>query len=196
MEYERRITWNKSYCRTQAKLTLDAAYGICYITTTKSKQQKEINMKIATWDPNKGDCYQGDICLFRIPDSIKIDKSVEINKKDNRLILAEGEVTGHHHSIWLRYEPAMFRDDAIAREMMTMESNAVASLFSDPKAIANLVKAGELTSAELAIGILSVEGGTMLLTHNEHDAIRIPPGNYYVGNQREWDAAQARKVAD
>jgi hypothetical protein len=153
-------------------------------------------MKIIDWNPDKGDCYQGDICLFRIPKNIKVNKSAEINKRDNRLILAEGEVTGHHHSIWLRYEPTMFRDDGLAKAMMTMDSNAVASLFSDPDAISKLVQAGELTGPDLAIGILSIEGGSMLLEHNEHDAIRIPPGNYYVGNQREWDSAQARKVLD
>mgnify|MGYP000376121906 CR=1 FL=1 len=154
--------------------------------------------RVRTWNPAKGDALQGDVCLFKLPDSIKIDTSDEIASKDHRLILAEGEITGHHHAIWLRNPPVMFRDDAIAREIEATASvpTATARLYRDPKAIDALVRAGELTTAALAIGLLVVEGDYMTLTHDEHDAIRIPPGRYYVGGQQEWDSAQARRVAD
>lgn len=157
---------------------------------------------VKTWNPAKGDALQGDVCLFRIPDKIKIDTSDEIVAKNHRLILAEGEITGHHHAIWLRNPPVMFRDDGLAREAETAAAvpaavpAATARLYRDPKAINALVRAGELTTAALAIGILVVEGDFMPLTHDEHDAIRIPPGRYYVGGQQEWDAATARRVAD
>lgn len=153
---------------------------------------------IRTWSPAKGDALQGDVCLFRLPDTIKVDTSDEIAPKDHRLILAEGEITGHHHAIWLRHPPVMFRDDGLAREAEVASSvpTATARLYRDPKAINALVGAGELTTAALAIGILVVEGDFMTLTHDEHDAIRIPPGRYYVGGQQEWDAAQVRRVAD
>lgn len=68
-------------------------------------------MKIHDWSPDKGDALQGDVCLFRIPDHIKIDTSDEISAKNGRLILAEGEITGHHHAIWMRNPPVSFHDD-------------------------------------------------------------------------------------
>lgn len=154
--------------------------------------------RVRTWNPAKGDALQGDVCLFKLPDDVKIDTSDEIAAHDHRLILAEGEITGHHHAIWLRNPPVMFRDDGVAREIEAAASvpTATARLYRDPKAINALVRAGELTTAALAIGLLVVEGDYMTLTHDEHDAIRIPPGRYYVGGQQEWDSAQARRVAD
>jgi len=166
-------------------------------------------MRIHDWNPEEGDALQGDVILFRIPDSITIDTSDEIAPRDHRLILAEGEVTGHHHAIWLRNPPAMFRDDgsgsgisidetnaAIARAIAARNTTGTARLYRDPSAIRALVRAGELTTDRLAIGILIVEGGPVCLSHDEHDAIRIPPGRYYVGGQQEWNAAEARRIAD
>jgi len=65
-------------------------------------------MKTRIWHPSDGDCLQGDVILFRVPDRITIDLTDEISPRGNRLILAEGEITGHHHAIWL---PTMLRDD-------------------------------------------------------------------------------------
>lgn len=153
-------------------------------------------MKIVNWNPAKGDALQGDVCLFRLPDAIAVDTSDEVAPRDHKLILAEGEVTGHHHAIW--FQPAMFRDDGLARDMALAQSvpAATARLYRDPKAVQQLVACGELTTDRLAIGILVIEGDSMVLRHDEHDAIRIPPGRYYVGGQAEFDAAQMRRVAD
>jgi hypothetical protein len=159
-----------------------------------------------TWSPDHGDALQGDIILFRLPEQIRISTEDEISPRDNRLVIAEGEVTGHHHAIWLRNPPTMFRDDGVG-SISIADTNAMlakatsrtagtARLYRDPAAVQALVQAGELTTDRLAIGFLVVEAGPVRLTHEEHDAILIPPGRYYVGGQEEWSAAQARRVQD
>ncbi|HEY1244340.1 MAG TPA: hypothetical protein VGF29_05860 [Hyphomicrobiaceae bacterium] len=166
-------------------------------------------MNIIDWDPAKGDLCQGDVVLFRIPDRLKLDTGDEAKPRDHRLILAKGELTGHHHAIW-NPQPAMFRDDGLARELLRSqgvpddgataaklsEAKAGARLYRDPEAVRVLIGQGELAHNRLAIGFLVVEGGPVVLRHDEHDAVRIPPGRYYVGGQSEWDAAEERRVAD
>lgn len=131
----------------------------------------------------------------------------EFAAANSRLILASGELTGHHHAIWDRNPPTMFREDgggagpseaatATMIKAATAAKTGTAKLYRDPKAIAALMKSGELTTDALAIGILVVEKKPVVLRHDEHDAIRIPPGRYYVGGQMEWSAADARRVAD
>lgn len=154
--------------------------------------------KIIDWD-GKGDALQGDVVLFRVPDGLKISTAKEISPRDGRLVLAEGEVTGHHHAIWMKHlSVAYFHDEALAREMVTPTAAPVATakLYRDASAVQALVSDKELTTDTLAIGFLIVEGGPVSLTHDEHDGIRIPVGRYYVGGQREWDAAAERRVQD
>jgi hypothetical protein len=174
-------------------------------------------MRIIDWNPAEGDLCQGDVILAGIiPDRLKLDTSDEAKPRDHRLILAEGEVTGHHHAIWLK--AAMFRDDGLARELPQYDALrrevdryyaeiqddaarrgppvGTARLYRDPAAVRALIRQGELAHDRLAIGFLVVEGGPVVLRHDEHDAVRIPPGRYYVGGQSEWDAAEERRVAD
>lgn len=172
-------------------------------------------MRIIDWDPAKGDLCQGDVVLFPIPDGPVLRTGEEVKPRDSRLILAEGEVTGHHHAIW---QPAMFRDDGLARELpgspalqravdgyyAEVRADAdrrgppvgTAKLYRDGDLVNILVSRGELAHGRLAIGFLVVEGGPVVLRHDEHDAVRIPPGRYYVGGQSEWDAAEERRVSD
>jgi hypothetical protein len=154
--------------------------------------------RIIDWNPDEGDALQGDVCLFRLPAKIKLGKdATEIAARDNKLILAEGEITGHHHAIW-NPEIPRFRDDGLARDL-AVELNVpvgTARLYRSPLTIDALVSAGELTTNTLAIGILEIKGEPMVLRHDEHNGIRIPVGSYYVGGQREWDAAQERRVQD
>lgn len=164
-------------------------------------------MKAKIWNPDEGDALQGDVILMRVPDGVTIDTSDEISPSGNRLILAEGEITGHHHAIWLRNPPVMLRDDGAGSGVSLDESNAmvakatakktgIAKLYRDPEAVLALVRQGELEHDRSAIGFLLVDGGAVTLQHDEHDAISIPPGRYYVGSQQEWDAAEARRVQD
>jgi hypothetical protein len=231
-------------------------------------------MRIIDWDPAKGDLCQGDVILFRIPGRLALVVEDEVKPRDSRLILAEGEVTGHHHAIW-EPQPAMFRDDGLARELEavpvtrpvldwraddddivryakwnehyfeiasagdgdgwiaehrvdghtiwtdryrtrdvakhmcklrlqaatgTNEDDQLAvgtaKLWRAPETVRQLIQLGELAHGRLAIGFLIVDHAPVVLRHDEHDAVRIPPGRYYVGGQSEWDAAEERRVAD
>jgi hypothetical protein len=155
-------------------------------------------MKAIDWNSADGCALQGDICLFRIPDDIAIDTADEIAPRDNALVLAEGEVTGHHHAIRFMLQPVMFRDDGLARDLGCHEAKArtTARLFADRAAASALLSAGLLTTDRLFIGILVIDGAPMTLSHDEHDPIRIPVGRYYVGGQQEFDAGEARRVMD
>lgn len=156
-------------------------------------------MKVIDWNPDEGDARQGDVYLFRVPDSLAIATSDEIKPRANKLVLLEGEMTGHHHAIGLRLpEPTMFRDEAVARDV-TAQSGVdagTAKLYRDAAAAQALVRANELTRADLCIGFLVVEGEPAVLRHEEHDAIRIPVGRYYCGRQVESAGAEERIVRD
>jgi hypothetical protein len=164
-------------------------------------------MKARNWNPDDGDALQGDVILFRVPGDVKLDRTDEISPRGNRLILAEGEVTGHHHAIWQRNPPTMLREDgagsgASLEDTKAMVASAAkprtgtAKLYRDTAAVAALVSRGLLQHDRCAIGFLVVDGGPVTLKHDEHNAIRIPQGRYYVGGQQEWDAAEARRVQD
>lgn len=71
-----------------------------------------------------------------------------------------------------------------------------ARLFHDPAAVQALQRAGILTRADLAVGCLVVEDGPVVIGHDEHDGIRVPPGRYLVGRQIESAGAEQRIVLD
>lgn len=157
---------------------------------------------IRDWNPNDGDAYQGDVCLFRLPDNITINMADEILPEETRLILASGEVTGHHHAITLERSPISRNETDKMLDSVVKASRkrkivvGTARMFRDPAAANALMRAGELTTTALTIGFLVVEGSSVVLRHDEHDAIRIPVGRYYVGAQQEHSAAEARRIAD
>lgn len=153
------------------------------------------------WDGN-GCAFQGDVVLMRLPQNFKFNKSPKA-LADGALILAEGEVTGHHHAIW-NPQPHHFHDGALARSLETAtpaKSSKKANvgtcvLHVDKDNHTKLVNEGKILDAEIAIGILEVSGEPVVLQHDEHDPIRIPPGLYYVGGQKEWDHREVRRVQD
>ena len=149
--------------------------------------------EIHDWNPDEGDLCQGDVLLFRLPDGYIPARDAEIEPRDSRLILAEGEATGHHHAIWM--QPQMFRDDALAHAAPDVIVG-VAQMFRDDALVGRLERGGHITTRSLAIGLLTVERGPVVLRHQEHDAIRIPPGDYYVGRQQEFNAGEVRRVQD
>ena len=156
-------------------------------------------MTVKTWNPNNGDLLQGDVILFKVPSEVIISKNTEIKAKDNRLILAEGEITGHHHAIYF-YRANEGDGDFVGTQVLLNnvlnKKVGVAKLYQDDAAIQKLIKMNELISGSSAVGFLVVEDNSVELRHDEHDAIKIPPGSYYVGNQLEWSAEQARKAKD
>lgn len=146
--------------------------------------------------------FQGDVLIAPLTatQAKALDRSHEVSPVAGRLILQEGEVSGHHHAIRLPGQPyvAMFRDDALARDLATAAAVPVghARLFRDPALGQRLVRDGLLTRTDLVVGYLIVEGAPMLLTHEEHDAIRLPVGTYLIGRQIESAGAEERHVQD
>ena len=173
-------------------------------------------MNIRDYDPTKGQAFQGDVAIVPIPDGIAINTADEIAPIDGRLILQEGEITGHHHAITL--DPGQVRDrnfrpadvaitDAMAsatpalRQRMsgkraTVAKTGTARMYRDREAARAMVGADILDRDDLCVGFLIVEGTPAVVRHEEHDAIRLPEGRYYVGRQVESAGEEERRVAD
>lgn len=97
---------------------------------------------------------QGDVLVVEVSEVPEDKKSVK--RQEGRLVLAEGEATGHAHAI---------------RSQNAKMYAAVAGMFLVLKKAAELV-------------------------HEEHGKIDLPPGNYQVIRQREYDPIQERLVRD
>ncbi len=108
---------------------------------------------------------QGDILIERVDD---VCPSGTILPPDatGATVLAEGEVTGHRHTIHDRV--TMFRDDALARDV----------------------------PGGLYIGHVKVEDGPATLRHQEHAPIGLGEGTYRIRRQRELEPKDAVIVAD
>lgn len=160
-------------------------------------------MQIIDWNPAKGMCFQGDVAIIPVPEGITISRLDEVQPINGRLILQEGEVTGHHHAITLPKPQATAPvKTSLAVETLMADALAgkidlpTAKLYRDAAAAQAMVNAGVLTRSDLCVAFLIVEGGPMTVSHEEHDGIRIPPGSYYVGRQVESAGAEERRVAD
>lgn len=166
-------------------------------------------MQIRDFDPHAGQAFQGDIAIVPMPPEIAIARSDEIKPRDGRLIIQEGEISGHHHAIALPRQRAFransrqigdpsvaTRDRKLRRAFGGKRAAASAHLFRDQDAIAQMQHAGLLTRTDLVIGCLVVEDGAVVVSHEEHDGIRLPPGNYYIGRQVESAGAEERVVEE
>lgn len=158
---------------------------------------------IRDFDPKHGMAFQGDVAIVPIPDSIakRLSRSEEIKPIHGRLILQEGEVSGHHHAIALMERPADMQwspavDALMADALAGRIELPNAKMFRDASLINELVHAKLLTRSDLAVGVLVVSGGPMTVSHEEHDSIRLPVGSYYIGRQVESAGAEERRVAD
>ena len=169
-------------------------------------------MHIHDFDPTKGQAFQGDVSIIPIPIGITISLADEIKPVDGKLILQEGEMTGHHHHVALldRPRPAPASPakpistkrtkkavegligDALAGKIAV----PTARLYRDPSVARAMQRAGLLTRADLAVAVLIVENGPMVVSHQEHDGIRLPAGNYLIGRQIESAGAEERVVED
>jgi hypothetical protein len=166
-------------------------------------------MTLREYDPRQGQAFQGDVAIIPIPPDIEVATGDEIQPVEGRLIMQQGEATGHHHVIELgRQRMRFFRGSpGVAPEIGLRAtrthpaiggggSHATARLYRDPNACAELSQRGILTRIDLAIGCLVVAGGSVVISHEEHDGIRLPPGNYYVGRQAESADGAQRFVQD
>jgi hypothetical protein len=169
-------------------------------------------MHIHDFDPAQGQAFQGDVSIIPIPADIKIGTANEMRPVDGKLILQEGEMTGHHHHIAVidRAPAAAVRAEAPASRKRTTKAVEdligdasagriavpTARLYRDPSVAAEMQRRGILTRADLAVGCLIVEHGPMVVSHQEHDGIRLPVGKYLIGRQVESAGAEERVVAD
>ena len=167
-------------------------------------------MNIRSYDPAGGQAFQGDVSIIPIPDDIVIARTEEIAPVNGRLILQEGEASGHHHAVELRQRPFQGQPRVAGDPLLATRSAkprgapggaskraaGSARMFRDGKVIAEMMRRNILTRSDLAIGCLVVEGAPMAVTHEEHDSISLPPGQYLIGRQVESVGAEQRIVAD
>jgi hypothetical protein len=102
--------------------------------------------------------FQGDLCIEPVADAELLDARAVPAALDGAIVLAEGEATGHRHAFY-RGEVALFRDDALARDL----------------------------PPDLYVGHVRINAETAELRHEEHDTITLPKGLYRVRRQREFD---------
>ena len=164
-------------------------------------------MKIRDYDPSQGQAYQGDVSIIPVPEGIVISTVQEIAPVDGRLILQEGKTSGHHHAVDLRQrnfqaqpretgDPLLVKSPKLRKAFGGMPAIAAARMYRDDKAVADMMRRGILTRADLAVAFLVIEGGPMSITHEEHDGIRLPAGRYLIGRQVESAGAEERVVRD
>ena len=108
---------------------------------------------------------QGDLLIERV-NNVEPSGTMISPDATGALVLAEGELTGHRHSIF--EQVTMFRDDALARDV----------------------------PGGLYIGHVKVEGSPATLRHQEHAPIALGEGTYRVRRQRELEPKDAIIVAD
>lgn len=164
-------------------------------------------MNIRDYDPSQGQAFQGDVSIIPIPNGIPISTAQEIAPVEGRLILQEGETSGHHHAIHLRQrnfqsqpreagDPLLVRSAKLRKAFGGMRAAATARLYRDDAVVAEMARRNILTRTDLAIACLVIEGGPMSITHEEHDGIRLPVGRYLIGRQIESAGAEERVVRD
>ena len=110
---------------------------------------------------------QGDVLIERIAE---IPTTAEKQNKSSRIILAHGEVTGHHHALEIP-DPADW-----------WKQGEISTGNEKPARLA-----GELFVSLPAGGVV---------THQEHAEIALPAGHYRIIRQREYSPEAIRNVAD
>lgn len=109
---------------------------------------------------------QGDVLIERIQ---TIPATAKLQLRSRKVILAHGEVTGHHHALETKDPSDWWKGE-------------IAPTLEKPSTLAG----------ELFVSL--TKGGTV--THQEHAPIELPAGNYRVSRQREYSPEEIRNVAD
>jgi hypothetical protein len=108
---------------------------------------------------------QGDILVERVDDA-PVSGQILHAPDAVALVVAEGELTGHHHKIF--GSATLYRDDALARDIPD----------------------------NLYIGHLQVEGTGARLAHDEHAPINLALGTYRVRRQRQLEPSDTGIAGD
>ena len=117
--------------------------------------------------------YQGDIAVIPVAKSVEVPQGAKALKNiSGRVVLAEGEVTGHFHSV----------DESCAR------------IFA-ASGMGVLPKSGNYRAADKDDRVLVIDKPTTL-THDEHAPFDLEPGVYVVRRQVTLEAGDVRRVLD
>jgi hypothetical protein len=155
--------------------------------------------------------HQGDINFTPLEafdkSSADVSRTKKLRSTANRVLIQEGEITGHHHGIWAQV--AMFRDDGLARDAADASPAIVtAQLFEDEALSRSLGLDGLapvigflIAESDIVIRHASAEGRPT----GEHGDIAFsampaecvsPSGGYLITGKREWTAGDERRVQD
>lgn len=114
---------------------------------------------------------QGDVLIIpvsEIPSGFK-------SRKEKKVILAYGEVTGHHHRFENERVTAFFKEG----DSLTMSGGTA------------------LRGSRTDVEFISVPKDGADLVHEEHDTISVDEGDYRIVRQREFSVLEGiRRVAD
>lgn len=111
---------------------------------------------------------QGDVLIQLIE---VVPPTARKQKRSKQVILAHGEITGHHHMV---------------------EAADPADWWKGEQEIAPTLEKPSTLAGELFLNL--PKGGTV--THQEHGSIELPAGTYRVTRQREYSPEEIRNVAD
>ena len=101
----------------------------------------------------------------------EVPTTAKKQKKSRKIILAHGEVTGHHHALQVADPADWWKEGAPVVEGNEKPSELAGALF-----------------------VMLPNGGTVV--HQEHAAITLPAGTFRVTRQREYTPDAIRNVAD
>jgi hypothetical protein len=128
---------------------------------------------------------QGDVLIERIAN---IPTTAAKQKRSKRIILAHGEVTGHHHALEISDPADWWKEGEIASSNNKPRTLA-GELFIDIPDVP-LLADGRLKEVK------NSSGRGAIVTHPEHRPIVLTPGNYRVTRQREYSPEAIRNVKD
>lgn len=119
--------------------------------------------------------------VIRLPRGVLVDLGT---------FLAMGEVTGHHHTVLVhpeRYQPfSDLSNESLSKLGMSLAQYAEQLLKGSPPCTDSSKPACQFyISTVHRRGWLEVERHT-ILRHDEHGALILEPGNYWVINQQEF----------
>lgn len=150
---------------------------------------------------------QGDVLIVEVPAIPKDLKS----RKDQKTILAFGEVSGHHHRFEGGNVTAFYKEGDLGQPIsgatalrgtrtdVEYISVAPATTRKVPvygmQPTSQTYEDGSPIMERVQIGEADFAGADLI--HEEHDTVNVPPGSYRIVRQREYDMMQGvRRVAD
>lgn len=146
---------------------------------------------------------QGDILLLpvkKLPDGL-----TEVPREDGRIILAEGEATGHLHAIdapeatflatdLAEIEGRFLKVEAETEHEVPVFETKITGHYTEADLIpgSDEIQVGDPITEMVQVGTRTIKGAA--LTHPEHDTVVLEPGNYEVRRQREYSEAGGTQV--